>query len=61
VTGGKVENRWRIFPTNRANEDTIQLGEAELILFGDLEDRQNLSAENLPEALSPASDDTTQE
>lgn len=60
VDQGKIESRWRVFPTNRANEDTIQLEAAELSLFGDLEDRKNLSAENLPEALSPTSDDTTQ-
>jgi hypothetical protein len=54
---GKNENRWRVFPTNRANDDTIQLEEAELSLFGDLEDRKNLSAENLPETLSPSSED----
>ena len=59
VTEGKIENRWRVFPTNRANQDTIQLEEAELTIFGDLEDRNNLCAENLPEALSLASDDTT--
>ncbi|OJV41880.1 MAG: hypothetical protein BGO25_19830 [Acidobacteriales bacterium 59-55] len=60
VDRGKMENRWRVYPTNRANEGTIQLEEAELSLFGDLEDRKNLSAENLPEALSPASEDTTE-
>lgn len=54
---GKIENRWRVFPTNRANDDTIQLKEAELSLLGDLEDRKNLSAENLPETLSPSSED----
>lgn len=60
VTEGRIENRWRVFPTNRANEDTIQLEEAELTLFGDLEDRMNLSAENLPETLVPSPEDTTQ-
>ena len=45
---GKLENRWRVFPTNPANDDTIQLEEAELSLFGDLEDRKNLSAEICP-------------
>jgi hypothetical protein len=59
VDDGRIENRWRVFPTNRANEDTIQLQAAELTLFGDLEDRRNLSAENLPEALSPTSEDAT--
>jgi hypothetical protein len=57
VTEGKIENRWRVFPTNRANQDTIQLEEAELTLFGDLEDRKDLSAENLPETLSSSSED----
>jgi hypothetical protein len=60
VIEGKMENRWRVFPTNRANEDTIQLEEAELSLFGDLEDRKNLSAENLPETLSSSPEETTQ-
>jgi hypothetical protein len=59
VDQGKIENRWRVFPTNRANEDTIQLEEAELSLFGDLEDRKNLSAENLPETLSSSPEETT--
>lgn len=57
LSEGKIENRWRVFPTNRANEDTIRLEESELNLFGDLEDRKNLSAENLPEALSSSSED----
>jgi hypothetical protein len=57
VAEGKIENRWRVFPTNRANKDTMQLDEAELTLFGDLEDRKNLSAENLPETLSSSSED----
>lgn len=57
VIEGRIENRWRVFPTNRAKQDTIQLEEAELTIFGDLEDRRNLSAENLPEALLPPSDD----
>jgi hypothetical protein len=56
-----MENRWRVFPTNRANQDTIQLEEFELILFGDLEDRKNLSAENLPETLSSSSGDAVEE
>jgi hypothetical protein len=57
VDQGKIESRWRVFPTNRANDDTIRLEEAELVLFGDLEGRENLSAENLPEALSGAGPD----
>jgi hypothetical protein len=61
VTEGWMENRWRVFPTNRANQDTIQLEEFELILFGDLEDRKNLSAENLPETLSSSSGDAVEE
>jgi hypothetical protein len=51
VEAGKVTSRWRVFPTDRADADTIQLNEAELKLFGDLEDRQHLSAENLPETV----------
>src|SRR5271170_4626672 len=57
VSEGKIENRWRVFPTNRPNKDTIQLEAAELNLFGDLEDRDSLSAENLPETLSSSSED----
>ena len=60
VAEGKVENRWRVFPTNRADKDTIQLEGSELNLFGDLEDRKNLSAENLPEALVSSPEDTAQ-
>jgi hypothetical protein len=61
VVQGKVESRWRVFPTNRANEDTIQLEEAELRLFGDLEDREQLAADNLPEALSSSSEEMAQQ
>jgi hypothetical protein len=60
VAEGKIENCWRVFPTNRADKDTIQLEGSELNLFGDLEDRKNLSAENLPEALVSSPEDSTQ-
>ena len=60
VADGKMENRWRVFPTNRADKDTIQLDEVELTRFGELEDRTSLSAEHLPEALSSSSEDTPQ-
>jgi hypothetical protein len=48
VQDGEVKNRWRVYPTNRADADTIRLGLAELRLFGDVEDRDHLSAENAP-------------
>ena len=60
VVDGKMENRWRVFPTNRADKDTIQLEKVELARFGELEDRTNLSAEHLPEALASGSADTPQ-
>lgn len=47
VREGKVNSQWRVYPTNRANEDTIQLTVAELHRFGDLEDREHLSVENV--------------
>jgi hypothetical protein len=46
VREGKLESSWRVYPTNRANADTIRLHLAELNLFGDVEDRQTLSAES---------------
>jgi hypothetical protein len=46
VREGRVESNWRVYPTNRADDDTIRLQLSELNLFGDVEDRHNLSAEN---------------
>jgi hypothetical protein len=40
VEQGKVTNKWRVFPTNRADDDTIRLTLPELRRFGDLEDRR---------------------
>jgi len=48
VEDGKVENEWQVYPTNRANADTIRLSLAELKRFGDIGDRKHLSAENAP-------------
>lgn len=47
VEDGQVKSQWKVYPTNRANADTIQLTVAELRRFGDLEDRDHLSAENV--------------
>lgn len=46
IEGSNMENIWRVYPTNRANTDTIRLNLAELERFGDVEDRKHLSAEN---------------
>jgi hypothetical protein len=43
VEDGQVKNEWRVYPTNRANHDTISLSLAELERFGNLEDRKHLS------------------
>jgi hypothetical protein len=48
VEAGEVKNEWRVYPTNRADADTIRLNVAELKRFGDLGDREHLSAENAP-------------
>ncbi len=44
---GEVKNEWKVYPTNRADDDTIQLTLAELRRFGDLGEREHLSAENV--------------
>jgi hypothetical protein len=49
VEGGEVKNEWHVYPTNRANADTIRLNLAELERFGDVGDRKHLSAENTPD------------
>ena len=43
---GEVKSEWKVYPTNRANDDTIQLTLAELQRLGDLGERGHLSAEN---------------
>jgi hypothetical protein len=48
VENGTVKNQWRVYPTNRANADTIRLTLAELRRLGDVEDRDHLCAENAP-------------
>lgn len=48
IEDGRVNSRWRVYPTNRANPDTIRLTLAELKRFGDLEDREHLCAEKAP-------------
>jgi hypothetical protein len=47
VERGRVRSEWKVYPTNRANDDTIQLPLAELRRFGDLEERAHLCAENV--------------
>ena len=49
IDGSNVRNEWKVYPTDRANADTIRLTLAELQRFGDLEDRVNLCAENAPD------------
>lgn len=48
VEEGRVRCERKVYPTNRANEDTIRLSLAELLRFGDIEDREHLSAEHAP-------------
>jgi hypothetical protein len=48
VEGSDVKNDWKVYPTDRANADTIRLTLEELRRFGDLGDRTNLCAENAP-------------
>ena len=46
IENGRIMSSWQVYPTNRANVDTIRLSLAEMERFGDVEDRKNLSAEN---------------
>lgn len=48
VEEGGIRNEWQIFPTNRANADTIRLTLAELKRFGEVGERSHISAENAP-------------
>jgi len=48
IDGSDVRNEWKVYPTDRANADTMRLTLAELQRFGDLGDRINLCAENAP-------------
>jgi hypothetical protein len=48
VENDQIKNEWHVYPTNRANADTIRLTLAELECFGELGDRGHLSAENVP-------------
>jgi hypothetical protein len=48
VVGGRVRYERKVYPTNRANDDTIRLTFAELQRFGDVEDRDHLTAEHAP-------------
>lgn len=48
VEKGQIKNRWQVYPTNRADADTIRLNLAELGRLGELDDRRHLSAENAP-------------
>jgi len=43
----QIRSTWQVYPTDRANADTIRLDLAELERFGDVEDRKYLSAENI--------------
>lgn len=48
VENEEVKIKRQVYPTNRADSDTIRLNLAELERFGDVEDRKHLSAENAP-------------
>jgi len=48
VENEEVKIKRQVYPTNRADSDTIRLNLAELERFGDVEDRKHLSAENVP-------------
>lgn len=48
TNGTEIANEWNVYPTNRANADTIRLMLVELERFGDVGDRKNLSADNTP-------------
>jgi len=46
MTKSRIMSSWQVYPTNRANADTIRLSLTELKRFGDIEDRKHLSAED---------------
>jgi hypothetical protein len=48
VEGEHVVCERKVYPTNRANADTIRLNLAELLRFGELDDRDHLTAEHAP-------------
>lgn len=48
VDGGRVMLERKVYPTYRANDDTIRLTLAELRRFGELEDREHLTSEHAP-------------
>ncbi len=49
VENGQVKIERRVYPTNRADADTVRLSLVELKRFGDIGDREHLSAENAPD------------
>jgi hypothetical protein len=52
-----VRDRWQVYPTNRANPDTIRLSLAELRRLGELESREHLSAGHAIDASEDAETD----
>jgi hypothetical protein len=48
VQNSTVRSEWKVYPTNRANPDTIRLSLEELRRFGELDDRERLTAEQAP-------------
>ncbi|HZU30869.1 MAG TPA: hypothetical protein VFB79_07120 [Candidatus Angelobacter sp.] len=48
VENATIRHEWKVYPTNRGNPDTIRLNLAELRRFGELGDREHLTAENAP-------------
>jgi len=57
VEAGEVKIERHVYPTHRANADTIRLSLAELRRFGDVGDREHLSAENAPDGHALAKDE----
>ena len=51
VETGTIKQDWQVYPTNRANADTIRLSAVELARFGQLGDRANLAVEEHPAIL----------
>ena len=48
VESGEVKIERRVYPTNRADADTLRLDLVDLKRFGDIGDREHLSSENAP-------------
>lgn len=51
LEGREMKSSWQVYPTNRANQDTIRLRLDELERFGDVCDRKHLAAEDTPNSV----------